>query len=202
MSAPKRGKLVPLIFLLLISAAASSCTVLRAPAGPPSFVQQDVHQGATGELEVKAVPIRKTDDYWELFDDNLPEIGLVAVWVELRNSGRDAIDLSRLRWQLSRGNFVFREASSNEIFERYYKLRKVRMYSLKSDQAAREAMSKMLLKSVLLRPSDTSKGFLLFKANSPQPADWSRGSVLIAQGPQAGAGGRQALELPLDNANP
>jgi hypothetical protein len=202
MPAPKRGSLIPVFVLSLIAAAASSCAVLQAPVSPPSFTRDQMRHGSTGGIEIDALPIQKLEDYWELFDDCLPEIGMVAVWVELRNKNTAGLDLSRINWELRRGTLRLREASIADIFKQYYKRRPVRFYSVNSDQVSRDAMSRVLLNTGRLGPSESRKGFLIFKSKSPQPPDWSRDGVLVARGFQPEADGPKTLELPLFHANP
>ena len=67
---------------------------------------------------------------------------------------------------------------------------------------AREAMSRVLLEKDRLRPFGVIKGFLLFKAYSPQPTDWSRDGMLVPPDLQSSVGGRQTLDLPFSDANP
>jgi hypothetical protein len=155
-----------------------------------------------GEVELSATPIQSTDDYWELFDDNLPEIGLVALWIEMRNTGSRETDLSRVRWELRRGTLLLREASADDIFKQYYQRRQVRLYSVNSDLIARKAMSGALMKSGRLQPSESCSGFLVFKSKSPLPQDWSRDGVLVGRGFPPRSGGRKTVELPLTHANP
>jgi hypothetical protein len=161
-----------------------------------------MRHGSTGGIEIDALPIQKLEDYWELFDDCLPEIGMVAVWVELRNKNTAGLDLSRINWELRRGTLRLREASIADIFKQYYKRRPVRFYSVNSDQVSRDAMSRVLLNTGRLGPSESRKGFLIFKSKSPQPPDWSRDGVLVARGFQPEADGPKTLELPLFHANP
>jgi hypothetical protein len=70
MPASRRGNLIPPVLLPLIAAAAASCTVLQAPVVRPSIASQDIRQIVSGRLEIKAAPITKAEEYWELFDDN------------------------------------------------------------------------------------------------------------------------------------
>ena len=202
MPAPKRGRLIPVFVLSLISSAVSSCAVLQAPVSPPSFTRDQIRHRSTGGIEIDALPIQKLEDYWELFDDYLPEIGLVAIWVELRNKSSADFDLSRINWELRRGTLRLPEASIADIFKQYYKRRHVRFYSIDSDQVSRDAMSRVLLNTGRLGRSESRKGLLIFKSMSPQPPDWSRDGVLVARGFQPEAEGHQTLELPLFHANP
>ncbi len=151
------------------------------------------------------MPIRTWEEYWALFDDNLPEIGLLAVWVELRNTRPQEIDLSGVKWELQRGPESFHAADLGQVFKQYYKRHDVRLYSLNADNDARQAMSLWLLHTSRLRPEESQKGFLFFRLNSYQPPDWNRGTVLFARGFPGDAGERRArrnLELPLFHANP
>lgn len=205
MLAPRGGSILHCCaILLLVSAVGSACAVLHAPLAPPAVTPEGrFHLSAEG-LEIEAQPIRTWEQNWELFDDNLPEIGLLAVWVELRDTSSKELDLARAKWELRRGADRLRPLSLDGIYENYYKRHHTRFYGVKADRDAREVMGKWLLDAGRLRPSESRRGFLFFKTASAQTPDWNRGAVLTLSrfAHVGGARNDRRLELPLFHARP
>lgn len=205
MPAPARGYSLRLTLLALLAIGSSSCTVLQAPVSTPVVSREDTFHGSLAGLEIDAVPVRTWDANWALFEDFLPEVGLLPVWIELRNDRRQEVDLGSIEWKLEQGATRLSVANLNDIFKIYYKRRHIRMYSLNADREARKAMSKWLMPEGPLAASQTLKGFVFFRSKTPQTQEWTRGCVLIARGlpDHSGARGKETeLEIPLFHANP
>ncbi len=192
------------MLLTLVSAIGSACAVLQAPVAPPAPNPQGRYHLSGEGFEIDAEPIRTWEQNWELFDDNLPEIGLLAVWVEMRGTSTREIDMTRAKWELRRGVEKFRLMRLDSLYKQYYKRHNTRLYSVRADANAREAMGTWLFNADRLRSSESRKGFLFFQAASAQSPDWNRGSVLVVSGLAEEGGGRagRRLELPLFHAHP
>jgi hypothetical protein len=196
----RSGGVFPFVLLLVsLAGASSSCSVLRAPMSPPAVPGEHRHRFAAAGVVVEAAPVRSWEDYWSLFDDNLPEIGLLAVWVEVRNDGPEEIDLGEVKWQLIKGSETLRAAGIDDLFSRYYDRRQLRVYNVDADKQARRSFSRWMLASDRLPPSQSRQGFLFFRSGSSMGPDWNRDAVLIARGRR---GAVRNMELPLFNANP
>ncbi len=186
-----------LIMLAAIAAVCSSCSVLQAPLTPPSISPQDSYHAAADGFEINALPILTWERNWMLFDDNLPAIGILPVWIELRGSSGKELDLGSMKWELVRGGERLHPIDLQGVFKQYYKNHHTRIYSVKADREARETLSNWMLKQGPSGPAHSLKGFLFFRTRSAQPPDWNRGAVLAIKGTR-----RSTLELPLFHAHP
>jgi hypothetical protein len=205
MSPRSKGIFLHVFLLGSLAGLSSSCSVLQAPVSPPALHREQQYRISSAGLIIEAAPIRSWEEYWELFDDNLPEIGLLAVWVEVRNSRAQEVDLSTVKWRLMRGPENLSATGINELFSWYYKSRKLRFYSVNADKQSRQAFSKWMLPSSHLQPAQSQKGFLFFRSSSSLGADWNHNAVLVVRGLPAETETHDAyrnLELPLFNANP
>ena len=137
----------------------ASCTTLKVPVRMPK-VSGPTFQASRDGVTLGAHPIEGRENYWDLFDDELPKIGIAAVWVRIENSRAEPIDLSDLTWTLEAGTERFSALSIDQVLERFYDRRDVRFYSLNSDRKAREDLEKVMLKSGPLAPSAVSQGFV------------------------------------------
>ena len=193
-----------LTLLAAIGAFCTSCSVLQAPLSPPTMSPQDSYHAAADGIEIDALPVLTWNQNWHLFDDNLPAIGLLPIWIEMRDSSGRGIDLGSVKWELVRGSERLRPAGLDRVFKQYYKNHHVRIYSVLADHEARETLSDWMLQPRSTGPAQSSKGFLFFRTQSPQSPDWNRGAILIIKGLAGGdyrRTGRRALELPLFHAH-
>ncbi len=188
--------------LLLAAALATACTVLRAPVSPPVPTPENQYRASARGIEVEAVPIRTWEQNMLLFDDNLPAVGLLAVWVDLRDASTKALDLKHVKWELRRGNEKFPHVGLDDVFRQYYKRHHTRLYSVNADHQARQALAKWTFDDASLEPSGSRKGFLFFKARSAQSPDWTHGTVLVVNGLALEGSKGSSLELPLFHASP
>ncbi len=202
MVAARRGRILPSALALLIAATGISCSALRAPLSPPEAAPQDRFRLSVSGIQIEALPVRTWEQSWELFDDNLPAIGILPVWIEARDSSSEGLDLTRAKWELRRGTEHFHPIGVDQLFKQYYRRHQTRFYSLNADRTARAAMAKILLPARRLPPSEVETGYLFFRAGSPQSANWTRGAVLEIRGIQSESRKRRSLELPLSHAHP
>src|SRR5262245_57714412 len=115
----------------------ASCTTLKVPVRLPKVSGPTLQASREGVL-VGAHPIEGRENYWELFDDDLPQIGIAALWVRIENSRAEAIDLADLNWTLEARGESFSNLSTDQVLDRYYDRRGIRFYSVNSDRKARE----------------------------------------------------------------
>jgi hypothetical protein len=159
----------------------ASCASLKVPVELPK-VSRPTFRASRDGVTLGAHPIEGRESYWELFDDELPTIGIAALWVRIENSRAEPIDLSDLTWTLQAGSETFSGLSIDQVLERYYQRRGIRFYSLNSDRKAREDLERVTLKSGLLPPSAVCQGFVFLDVDHSSGHGWSRGTRLFARG--------------------
>ena len=197
-----RRKLLSSLLLALAMVPASSCSSLRVPSRPEIVHRQQLLRSEADGVTLEARPIRGTDEYWELFDDNLTDIGIAAVWVAFRNARSGAIDLSGAKLRLRIGDKRRRTLDIGEVFDTYYDRRHIRIYTLNSDREARRRMHEIVWVPGALSPNAGCEGLVFFRIDSATAANWPKGSILIAGGIRLETGRKLTLQLPLDYANP
>ena len=188
--------------LALLTCVFISCATLQAPMRAPTFAREQMRHTVRDGIEISVRPIVGEDEYLDLFDDDLPGIGMVAVWIEIRNARADTIHLRPDAWSLRAGVHSVSPMSVSEVYERYYEGRRMRMYSVQTDSAARTRMEKTLLAEGRVPPSDTRRGFLLFRIDPAAASGWSSGAVLVARDILLDSGTATTMEIALSHANP
>lgn len=179
-----------------------SCATLKVPADPPEFKSEEMlHAGAPG-IEMSVMPIRGRDSYWSLFDDNLPEAGIAAVWVTVRNTADAELDLSRVKWVLSRDGRDYPALNGDQVFKLYYQARHVRMYAAESDRRARLALERIRFQPGRVSPSANREGFVFFRIDPGASPDWSERGILIADDIRVGNNRMSMLQVHLSYAHP
>ncbi|PYV18537.1 MAG: hypothetical protein DMG07_03735 [Acidobacteria bacterium] len=173
------------------------CTTLRVPARIPDFPAGELVRTSVEQVALEAFPVEGREANWELFDDYLPEIGIAAVWVSVRNDRGAAVDLTGLRWELKLGSKVAASLGRDEVLKRFYKGRKVRMYSLAADRSARDALERVLFRPGKLAPGARASGFVFLKLDPGQISSWARNGVLVGRGARLQDGRQIELRAPL-----
>jgi hypothetical protein len=180
----------------------SSCSSLHVPLNAPLFGSEDLLHASNSGIDLAAKPIEGTASYWQLFDDNLPEIGIGAVWVVIHSNRDDAIDLTKAKWSIKIGELVHTPLSTSEILKLYYKGRKIRMYTLKADETARRNLDNLEFHPGGKSSSLMHDGFVFFRIAPTQVPDWTRGGILRLEDIRLINGQKITIELPLSYANP
>jgi len=142
------------------------------------------------------------DAYWDHFDDNLPEIGIIAVWVSIENHRSAKIDLTRCNWSLENSARRYNSIDASRLMDIYYDKRHVRLWSENTDRNARRDLNNIILKPGSLGPGLVRNGFLFFRLRTEALLDWKRDSTLQAQGVLLEDGRKIDLNLSLSNGNP
>jgi hypothetical protein len=159
----------------------ASCASLKIPVDAPT-VSRPTFRASREGVTIGAHAIEGRESYWVLFDDELPLIGIAALWVRIENSRAGPIDLSDLTWTLQTGSETFSGLSVEQVLERYYERRGVRFYSLNSDRKTREDLERVTLKGGLLPPSGVCQGFVFLEVDHLSGHGWSGGARLFARG--------------------
>ena len=159
----------------------ASCTTLKVPLRFPE-VSGPTLQASREGVTLGAHLIEGRENYWELFDDELPQIGIAALWVRIENSRTEPIDLSDLTWELEARGESFSDLSTDQVLDRFYDRRGIRFYSVHSDRKTREDLEKVMLKTGRLLPAAISQGFVFLDVNPSAGHGWSHGAKLFARG--------------------
>ena len=180
----------------------SACATLQAPLQAPDIPPQERRHAAIEGIDISVKAIEREDEYWQLFEDYLPSIGIVALWVEVRNTSATSIDLQRSDWSLRIGDRSSPAMSSDQVFERYYDGYQVRMYSIQADRKARLRMERAAWQHGRIQPSLRREGFLFFRIDPGMASEWTRKATLLLHNLRLGPGAKTTLEIVLAHANP
>lgn len=202
MRVPIRGPILCRSLAFTLLATLSNCTTLRI-SQPPRIPKNDsFHSITVSGLELRALSFSSIGDYWDLFDENLPELGIAAVWVSLANRTQEEKNLANARWELFIGGRRCPVLDTPGIFKRYYKGRGVRLVTERADASARHEFDKILLRSEAIEGGKEANGFLFFKIPPAAASTWSRGAILRLRNIHWPTGSIARMELPLSNAKP
>jgi len=192
-------------FLTLLATLAlllASCSSLQVPLKPPIFEDHEYTRGGNSGLSLAVKPIEGIKAYWELFDDNLPEIGIAAAWVIVKNTSNGTIDLTHSKWAVQIGGRKYARMQNAAVMSRYYKGRYIRMYTAEADGRARQDLERMTLHSGRLEPAMGAEGLVFFRIDPPPAARWTRGAILRINNIRIDDGKWIELNLPLAYASP
>ncbi len=153
-------------------------------------------------LTLAVKPIQGVNEYWDLFNDNLPEIGIAAAWVKLSNSGSGTLDLSKSEWTLQIGGRTLARMQTAKVLTEYYKRRHIRMYLVSADVKAQKELENISFHQVRLRPSGEAEGLVFFHIDPAFAPLWARNATLQVTDIRTSAGKRFDLSLSLSYATP
>ncbi len=193
----------PAILISALAIVLSSCATLqvRPPLKAPWFPEQEyIHKSSNG-IDIGVRPLVKEDEYLRLFDDDLPKIGIVALYVEVRNESKSNLAIDPGSWFLRTGGSRFPALSVTKVFERYYSAHHIRMVSAARDSKARLEFEQTVIKKGSIEPAGVLGGFVFFQMDPGMAAGWDRGATLVARGllvDQRSA----TMEITLTHANP
>lgn len=202
MPAPRGEALRQFIPALLLLCVTQACATLEVPVTPPQFQAADFFSAGRDGIEIRAKPIEGIDSYLELFDDNLPEIGIAAVWVIVRNVRAEEISLENARWNLRVGGDGASDLGVSQIFEAYYKRRGIRFYSQYMDERERADLQNLIFKGGRIPPSREQSGFVFFRIEPVLNAEWACTAVLGLRDIRISDHQKADLEVSLSYANP
>jgi hypothetical protein len=178
-----------------------SCTSLRLPAEMPSFPSDEILRISREGVTLEARPVITREEYWELFDDYLPELGIAAVWVNVRNTRGEEI-IPGARWNLRIDGRRYRAMDSDALLPRYYKRRRIRMYSINTDRKARGRLETLRFHPGRIAAAADREGLLFFPIDPARASDWHTEATLASAEIVTSKKQRLVLELPLSYAHP
>jgi hypothetical protein len=180
----------------------ASCASLRVPSADPVFEPSAWVSAEREGFELRAVPLEGRNRYWELFDENLPALGIVALWVEVRNGRPLPVSVSDAPWRLRVTGGERRALDAAQVLKRYHAQAGTRLYSPAAESETREKLRRLLLAPGDLAAGQSRAGFLFFAADPGKGAHWDRTATLIAPPIRCAGRGTETIELPLAYANP
>jgi len=190
------GKIAALVVL------AVGCSSLRVPLDPPEISPSERFAGESDGLVVRAAPIVGRERYWDIFDENLPQSDVAALWIELHNRRRSAVTSRGVRWFLRTGDRNAEALAAREVLNRYYGKRGVRYYSTEADRAALARLDRLSLQFESLAPSGAAAGFLFFRIPPESESAWFRDAALVGVGLSSDRRSKTPFMLPLRYASP
>jgi hypothetical protein len=180
----------------------ASCATLQVPVSEPTFSRQHFLSATQDGIRIGARPIVDEDEYLKLFDDFLPQIGIVALWVEVNNTRAEAIDLRPGNWYLRTGNRRYHASNVQDIFARYYRGRGIRMYAVGTDRTARRNMEKVAFPFGRIEPNLTRHGLLFFEIDPALISVWDRGATVGVTDIRLNRGLKISFEIKISHAHP
>lgn len=181
----------------IVLCASICCSSLRVPVDSPSFKPEEFFHGAKDGLRLEVRPIEGTTDYWDMFDENLPEAGIGVLWARLSNNRSEPVHLKELEWLLRLGMKNFNDLNSQEVLDQFYKGTGKRMHTLAADESSRRNLERKMFKPGLLPPSQLLEGFVFLRIPKNSVTKWHQGGALIARGIRLDNGRKIQIEVPL-----
>jgi len=186
----------------IVLCASMCCSSLHVPVDFPTFKAEEFFHGAKDGLRLEVRPIEGTTDYWDMFDENLPEAGIGVLWARLSNTGLEPVHLKDIKWQLKLGIKNFNDLNSQEVLEQFYKGTGRRMHTLAADESSRRDLERKMFKPGLLPPSQMLEGFVFLRIPKNSVTNWYQGGALIARGIRLDNGRKIQIEVPLTISPP
>ncbi len=184
-------------FFLALTLFLANCATLHVPHSIPELERSECYSILSDGISIQVKPIVGLESYWDLFDDNLPEIGIAAVWISIHNSRGDAIQVEPRRWHLFLGARRHSLLSPEQVLDRYYEGRKIRMYSVHADRRARQLLDRIGLQRQMLPPAGIAEGLVFMRVESRAGARWNQDARLVVRGVIGTGGSRKEIEIPL-----
>src|SRR5437867_4046611 len=123
-----------------------ACATLQVPSRTPSFPSEKYVNTSREGVVVRAYAVEHYEDYWQLFEEDLPKIGLGALWVRIDNTREGAISLKDARWTLRKGARSFVSLDAKDVLKRFYSGQGIRMYGVAAHEKARKGLERLILK--------------------------------------------------------
>lgn len=192
------------LLLLLLTACliAMSCGSLQVPFEAPPIKSEELVKQSQKGIDIQAKAIEGRYRYWDLFDDNLPEIGIVAVWVKVKNIRDGSIDLNRTKWILELDGAKHKAIDVSRVLDIYYEKRSVRFYSQNADRQTRHKLHNIIFKPGSIASHLERDGFLFFRVDSGTEKGWSRNATLRAEEIRLEDRQQTEIRLSLTHVNP
>jgi hypothetical protein len=191
-----------LAVLLCAAASAVSCSSLQVPVNFPGFNPAQLSHSSSDGINFAIKPITSRQEYQEIFDDYLPEVGLAAIWIQVRNNRSAEITLASEKWRLQIGERTLKQLDTSAVLKRYYHGRNIRIYTVNADLGARRNLENLMISSGRIASSMEFSGLIFFQVDKTLLQNWNKGAVLINKDIYLDNGKKVKIRLPLAYANP
>jgi hypothetical protein len=178
------------------------CSSLQAPVTVPAFDAGALTRAAKDGVELAVKAICGQDDYLDLFDEDLPKSGIVALWVQMRNAGSARVEPNVREWSLQIGARNYSALSLDELFRRYHRANRIRMVAAQTEGAAKQNMERVSFRGNVLGPAAICEGFVFFRIDPALARGWTRSASLRARNIRIGPRNRTSIEILLPHAGP
>lgn len=185
------------VAVFIVLCASICCSSLRVPVDSPVFKAEEFFEGAKEGLRLEIRPIEGTADYWDMFDEDLPEAGIGVLWARLSNTSSEPAHLKDLKWLLKMGMKNFNGLNSGEVLDQFYKGTGRRMRTLAADESARRALERKMFKPSLLPPSQMLEGFVFLRIPKNSVTNWYQNGTVMARGVRLQDGRKIQIEVSL-----
>lgn len=183
--------------LVAFALAFCGCSTLHVPATVPVFGAAGSFHAETNGITLRARPIVAKESYSELFDDDLPQFGIIAVWATLENHSQNTVAVDPKQWYLLAASRRCPVLPVNKVVDRYYRGRGIRFYTVRTDERTRERLQRLSLQGGSLAPGSSAEGFVFFRIDGSAPPSWNHDATLMAKGIKPGGERKLEMQLPL-----
>jgi hypothetical protein len=183
--------------LVAFALAAGGCSTLHVPATVPGFSVTGSFHAEADAITIRARPIVGKESYSELFDDDLPQFSIIAVWATLENHSQKTVAVDPKQWYLLAAGRRCPVLPVNKMVDRYYHERGIRFYTVRADERTRERLQRLSLPGGELAPGSSAEGFVFFRIDGSAPPSWDHDAVLMARGIKLGGERKLDMQLPL-----
>ena len=138
-----------------------------------------------GSISFRATPLITDEESQELFESNLQLAGLLPVRVEITHNGGDAIEMKKVRFQLTDVTSAkWKAVSAKQAIARILKANGVSLYNPSSRKTFEQEFRayELDLKAPLTHNEGRRKGLIIFLAPEKAPVSSPRGLVLTIDG--------------------
>ncbi len=138
-----------------------------------------------GSISFRATPLLTDEESQEIFEANLQLAGLLPVRVEINHNGGDAIEMKKVRFQLSDAtNAKWKTVSAKQVIALILKANGVSLYNPSSRKTFEKEFRayELDLKTPLTHNEGRRQGLIIFLAPEKAPVSSPRGLVLTITG--------------------
>jgi hypothetical protein len=183
--------------LVAFALAVGGCSTLHVPATAPAFSATGSFHAEADGITLRVRPIVGKESYSELFDDDLPQFGILAVWTTLENHSKKTVAVDPKQWYLLAASRRCPVLPVNKMVDRYYRERRIRFYTVRADERTRERLQRLSLQGGGLAPGSSAEGFVFFRIDGSAPPSWNHDAMLMAKGIKLGGERKLDMQLPL-----
>lgn len=183
---------------VLLAAAAFGCgkpfNVKTQPTLPPASYAA---RTSVGDIAIEANPITDEDFLYDTFDANLIAAGVLPVRAMLTNSGTEAVEVRKARFEIETQSGRFKAADARKAFKRLISYYGISVYSKAGYKESLEAFASYALDlETPLAAAQSRQGLMFFLI--PTEAARGAGMTLVIGKLKSGTSDGRAVSLKLN----